>query len=549
MRHTLFPLTLLAAGLALGAQTAPPPTRAQLDAICARGQDLAQRMRFEDACRIYLDHTGIPSRTLASPLMIQDKERWTAWFLGPEDASGKRPLLKTLTCPPGKTEALAPVENLPLPASLEAQAELLGGALHQLGSRGGDTYLVAVPEPGGGASLYRLPRRDATGAARMGQDFRLTRGGAGAGAPFVFTRFHRTLFTLNQASLTGVPKGAKGVSMMHTHLDLADPCETDVAGAILGGDLSVTVIGADGVYTCATDGTVGPGPKSDKLPQADAKGGPAPGETLTGLRAFALDQSALEFENAWVAAPAETPGTYTFCCVYLDPAAGFKARVGGQFTLDKDGRAKVVPPPAGQGAALPTLTLERDFPAALLPQGIVKDLGLEPSPSFLAAYRPAVKVPEDTVKRGAALNHIGESERALRVLGPLYEARPDMKGLAFELAFAHNALNQSDKALTILQAAATREPKDPWIARELAFTHLHLAHYTEAVAAYLRSLPLVAEDDMRERSEQAMNLAHAYQQLKDNANREAWLAKAKAWAPKGTPLADYFAKQDAATRK
>ncbi len=135
------------------------------------------------------------------------------------------------------------------------------------------------------------------------------------------------------------------------------------------------------------------------------------------------------------------------------------------------------------------------------------------------------------------------------MLGPLYKAQPDLKGLAFELAYAYNALRQLDKALPVLAEAAKRDPRDPWIARELAYTYLHIGRFRDAVETYQKSLPLVPEGNLQERSEQAMNLAMAYEQLKDSTNRDAWLAKAKAWAPIGTPVANYFAQKEAAAKK
>jgi hypothetical protein len=45
---------------------------------------------------------------------------------------------------------------------------------------------------------------------------------------------------------------------------------------------------------------------------------------------------------------------------------------------------------------------------------------------------------------------------------------------------------------------------------------------------------------MAEKSELAMNLGSAYGALGDTANRNAWLEKAKTWAPKGSPIYKYF---------
>jgi tetratricopeptide (TPR) repeat protein len=245
--------------------------------------------------------------------------------------------------------------------------------------------------------------------------------------------------------------------------------------------------------------------------------------------------------------PAEAKDTYTYVCAYLDLEAGFTSQIGGQFVLDREGRAKPAPEWPKEKMNL-KIRLQRDVAVASMPPGIQKDLGLDSPPGFLNHYRPRVETPETRLRRGFHLNHIGECGRALDVLAPLYEAQPELKGLAFELAFAHNALRRPDKALPVLAEAAKGDPKNPWIARELAYTYLLVGRCEDAVAAYQRSLPLVPEDNRQERSAQALNLAMAYGRLKDIANRDAWLAKAKAWAPAGSPIANYFAQQEAAAQ-
>jgi tetratricopeptide (TPR) repeat protein len=484
---------------------------------------------------------------MASPVIALEKERWTAYFLGPEEATGKRQVLKSVSCPTGKLDAVTLVETSALPSSLEVQAWLLSRTLRQLGNRGGEAHLITVPETGEGVSLYRIPRRNSAGAVLLGQDFRLTFR-PGAREPFTFTRFHRITWTLSTADMPGVPKGSKGVGMFHNHLDLADPCETDVAAAVLNSEVNVMVLSNDCVYTCAVDGSISSGPKPDGAPQPEGKGGPAQGEAGGGLRAFSFDQSALDLENNWAIQPAEAKDTYTYVCAYLDLEAGFTSQIGGQFVLDREGRAKPATDWPKDKMNL-KIRLQGDLTVASMPPGIQKDLGLESPPEFLKYYRREVEAPEDRLRRGLHLNHIGESQRALAALEPLYGTHPKLKGLAFELAYAYNALRQLDKALPVLAEAAKSDPKDPWIARELAYTYLHIGRFQDAVAAYQKSLPLAPEDNPQERSEQAINLAMAYDQLKDTANRDAWLAKAKAWAPAGSPVANYFAQQEAASRQ
>lgn len=533
--RTLIPACLATACI-LSAQGSLSPT--QLSALTARGRELAQRVRFEEACRAHLTKAGLAAEGLSSPLISLGSERWFAWFLSPGEDPAHPVIQRSLVCPAGKPEALAPAESMSLPANLEPQAFLLAAAQRQLGPQAPEAFLITVTEPGGGASLYRLPRRNAAGAVMLGHDFRLGYQ-PGAARPFAFTRFHRNAFPLS----TGADSAGKQVGFLHTHLELADPCETDVAAALLDGKLTVGVMTPKGVYTSAVDGTLSLGPLPEQASRPEGRGGPAATIQGTGLRAFAFDQSALDLEERWAVQPGPDADTCTLLCVHFDPELGFVAQLAGGFTLDRTGRAKALPLDPKLNTKL---RLEADFSVSALPEGVRKDLGLPERPGFLAQARPSLETPELRVKRGAELNHLGESGRALAVLEPLHRSQPALPGLAFELGYAHNALRQPAKALPILTEAAKANPKDPWIARELAYSCLHTARYREAVEAYLRALPLVPEDNLQERSEQAMNLAQAYQQLGDTANRDAWMAKAKAWAPPGSPVAEHFARMEAA---
>ena len=509
---------------------------APFEAARLRGQELAQRIRLEEAC-------GRLAGQRPSPLLDLGPERWTAYFLDPGAPEAPRASF-VLACPAGKPEALAPQAAGPLPARLSAQARLLAGVLRQLGAEAREAHLVTVPEPDGGASLYRLPRQEA-GFLVFGRDFRL-RALPGATA-FERTVFHHTLF---RVPLKGaVPTGSQATGFVHNHVNLADPCETDVAAALLNPGLDLGVLGpGDSYFTCHRDGRITQEAKPAGSPSPEGTGGPAPTERMNGLCALAFGGSALDRENTWVVMPSrDGDASYTYVCVYLDLEAGFTSQLGGSFTLDASGRAKASGDWPADKASF-KIRLERDFPAAPMPEGIRKDLGLEAAPAFLAAYRGNPSDPQQQLRRGWHLNHVGESARALATLEPLYARQPTLPGLAFEVAFAHNALGEQAKALPVLEAASKHSPQDAWILRELAYTYLHLRKAKEAVATYLRALPLVPEDNAQERSEQAINLAQAYELLGDAANRDAWLAKAKAWAPEGSPVAAFFARQQAAPR-
>jgi hypothetical protein len=87
-----------------------------------------------------------------------------------------------------------------------------------------------------------------------------------------------------------------------------------------------------------------------------------------------------------------------------------------------------------------------------------------------------------------------------------------------------------------------KNPKDELLCREIAFAYLNLKNYKEAIGQHQACIALCgdSESQMAEKSEMAMNLSSAYGALRDTANRNAWLEKAKAWAPKGSPVYKYF---------
>lgn len=523
-------------------QAPPLPRWASIE---ARGRLLAQAVQFETACEGFLHRLEPSTPRGFSPLLELGATQWTATYLSVDPLTGSPKVLRTLTCPPNRLQDLALAPSTPSVTLDSETARLHVRVQRQWGGSLGGVHVITLPEPGGGASLYRLPRRDADGTVVVGEDFRLTFR-PGAPLPFQLTRFHRARWPLSPKGVNA-SESAKDVRPIHTHVDAADPCETDVAGALLNATVPVSVIAKGHMYTCETDGTI----RESALPQGapqEGPGGPARGQDLRSLQAFDFLQSIFDLENQWIVLPAGKPGSYTVACVYLDLEAGFTADVATSFTLDAQGFAQVDPQWPKEKASF-KVRLQGDLAASPLPPGLILDLGLAPQPAFLSAYLPKEQTPEVKLQRGYHLNHLGLCDRALRVLAPLHERPPDLKGLAFELAFAYNALNRPSEALPVLQAAAKRSPRDPWIARELAYTFLHLGQATEAIAAYEASLALVAADNTQERSEQAMNLAQAHALKGDLAKRDYWLGQARAWAPPGSPVAEHFAREDAAKAK
>jgi tetratricopeptide (TPR) repeat protein len=104
------------------------------------------------------------------------------------------------------------------------------------------------------------------------------------------------------------------------------------------------------------------------------------------------------------------------------------------------------------------------------------------------------------------------------------------------------ALERPEDAIRVSKSEFAKNPKDELLCREMAFAYLHLKSYKEAATQYQACIELCAdsESQMAEKSELAMNLSSAYKALADTPNSEAWLEKAKRWAPKGSPVYRYF---------
>lgn len=143
---------------------------------------------------------------------------------------------------------------------------------------------------------------------------------------------------------------------------------------------------------------------------------------------------------------------------------------------------------------------------------------------------------------GSFYNGIGDSQRALDYLESAYKERPDAPKLVFELAYAYNALGRPADAIRVSKSEFAKNPKDELLCRELAFAYGRLKSYKEAAEQYQDCIALCgdSESGMAEKSELAMNLSAAYARLGDSANRDAWLEKAKHWAPKGSPVYKHF---------
>ena len=248
-------------------------------------------------------------------------------------------------------------------------------------------------------------------------------------------------------------------------------------------------------------------------------------------------------ENRWVALyhkPEDTDYTYGF--VYIDPQAGFTVQYGGRFTIGANGKYSLAPNPIPPDKMNLKIRLDQNGMAALLPPRALGELGLPEKPDWLKSYEDKTDPVTHKVNWGSFYNGIGDSRRAIDYLESAYKEQSDAPKLVFELVYAYNAVERPEDAIRLSKSEFAKNPKDELLCREMAFAYLHLKSYKEAATQYQDCVALCgdSESEMAEKSELAMNLSSTYKALADTPNSDAWLEKAKRWAPKGSPVYRYF---------
>jgi tetratricopeptide (TPR) repeat protein len=248
-------------------------------------------------------------------------------------------------------------------------------------------------------------------------------------------------------------------------------------------------------------------------------------------------------ENRWVALyhrPDDTDYTYGF--VYIDPQAGFTLHYFGRFTIDAGGNYHAAANPLPPDKASLKIRLDQNGIAALLPARALAQLQLPQRPDWMKYYEDQTDPVTHKVSWGFFYNGIGDSQRALGFLESAYKERPDAPRVVFELTYAYNATGRPEDAIHVAKSEFAKSPKDELLCREIAFAYLHLKSYQDATGQYQQCIALCgdSESQLAEKSELAMNLGSVYGALGDTANHNAWLEKAKNWAPKGSPVYKYF---------
>ena len=248
-------------------------------------------------------------------------------------------------------------------------------------------------------------------------------------------------------------------------------------------------------------------------------------------------------EKRWVALyhKAADPD-YTYGFVYIDPQAGFTLHYFGRFTIDADANYHAEPNPLPPDKYSLKIRLDQNAIAALLPPRALGQLALPEKPEWLKYYEDKTDPGTHKVNWGFFYNGIGDSQRAIDFLESAYREKPGAPRVVFELAYAYNALGRPEDAIRVSTDEFRKKPKDELLCREMAFAYLHLKSYKEATKQYQSCIALCddSETGTAEKSELAMNLSSAYERLGDMQNRDAWLDKAKGWAPKGSPVYKHF---------
>ena len=266
-------------------------------------------------------------------------------------------------------------------------------------------------------------------------------------------------------------------------------------------------------------------------------------EDLPKSSKLSYDVHMSDCENRWVALyhkPEDSDYTYGF--VYIDPEAGFTVQYGGRFTIDANGTFRPAPDPIPGDKMNLKIRLDQNGIAALLPPQALADLKLSEKPDWLKFYEDKADLTTHKINWGFFYNSIGDSRRALDYLEPAYKEQPDAPRAIFELTYAYNAMDRPEDAIRVAKPEFTKNPKEELLCREIAFAYLRLKNYSDATGQYQACIALCADSEpgMAEKSELAMNLSAAYAALSDKTNRDAWLEKAKSWAPKGSAVYKRF---------
>ncbi len=234
-----------------------------------------------------------------------------------------------------------------------------------------------------------------------------------------------------------------------------------------------------------------------------------------------------DLENHWAVATKNAQNNKCiFGMVYLDMQAGFSFRVEGTFSIDAQGHAYR---DSSDYPKTPNIMIVRINAGTKLlcaiPDAMVADLHVKPTPDWLANYHPANQDRNSVafkVTYGKFLNGAGGAAKALDYLESAYKTDPHAAGLEFELSYTYNVLGRYDKAIAVLQSAMANAPDNPLFYSELGFSYLQNKDNDNTIKTYVKGISLAKQrNDGVTRIGMTTNLSLLYVQLQQFDKAEA----------------------------
>lgn len=231
-----------------------------------------------------------------------------------------------------------------------------------------------------------------------------------------------------------------------------------------------------------------------------------------------FDKKFYECENEWVTLPkANKDTTYMLGLIYFDPYKGYVFNKMSEFKIDEN---KFIPTEKQITSSVIIVISNPDVKFSILPKSSYKELNIDKLNQTINTKRYDEKSPEDLVKKGYHLNHVGASDIAVTVLEKANKMNSKTKGLLFELAFAYNATKQYDKSIRILHLAIKNETDNYLLYKELIFALINKNQLGNAEVAYGNAVKICKNNSQR--VEMAYNLTYAYFSSKNLQKFKEW---------------------------
>ncbi len=261
-----------------------------------------------------------------------------------------------------------------------------------------------------------------------------------------------------------------------------------------------------------------------------------------------------ECENKWVVLKDLNPNDTTFLgFIYLDEEAGYTEELSSNIKLMPSGDLVLIPfdtlsikytmkirlsdgdspfivlKDANTGEKIKTVRMDGEKNKyAILPDDIVKHLGLPIEPEWLKYYKRDTTTANYFTRLGFHLNHVGRSDSALVFLEKSYKMNEKDESTCFELSYAYNALGHYESAIKVIDKAIIDYPKNEYINKELGYAFLSLSKYSEAEKAYLNLIKI--SDNNSTKCEAILNLIKIFASQNRIVELNYWIPKGKEFA-------------------